>query len=75
MIITRRNILVGGAAGLLSGCDALGKNEDFRKLLALGEKGNFAIQRSLQDRMALAKEFRPQQRSPNTQQRSLPTGD
>ena len=64
MIITRRNILVGGAAGLLSGCDALGKNEDFRKLLALGEKGNFAIQRSLQDRMALAKEFRPQQRSP-----------
>ncbi|MBP7137244.1 MAG: molybdopterin-dependent oxidoreductase [Sphingomonadaceae bacterium] len=64
MIITRRNILVGGAAGLLSGCDALGKNEDFRKLLALGEKGNFAIQRSLQDRMALAKEFRPEQRSP-----------
>ena len=52
MIITRRNILVGGAAGLLTGCDALGRNEDFRKLLALGEKGNFAIQRSLQDRLA-----------------------
>jgi len=64
MIITRRNILVGSAAGLLAGCDALGRNEDFRKLLALGEKGNFAIQRSLQDRMALAKEFRPEQRSP-----------
>ena len=36
MIITRRNILVGSAAGLLAGCDALGRNEDFRKLLALG---------------------------------------
>ena len=64
MIVNRRNLLVGGAAGLLTGCDALGRNEDFRKLLALGEKGNFAIQRSLQNRMALAKEFRPEQRSP-----------
>ena len=64
MIVNRRNLLVGGAAGLLTGCDALGRNEDFRKLLTLGEKGNFVIQRSLQDRMALAKEFRPEQRSP-----------
>lgn len=64
MIVNRRNLLVGGAAGLLAGCDALVRSEDFRKLLALGEKGNFAIQRSLQDRMALAKEFRPEQRSP-----------
>lgn len=64
MIVNRRNLLVGGAAGLLTGCDALGRNEDFRKLLAMGEKGNFIIQRGLQDRMALAKEFRPEQRSP-----------
>jgi DMSO/TMAO reductase YedYZ molybdopterin-dependent catalytic subunit len=64
MIVNRRNLLVGGAAGLLAGCDAIGRNEDFRKLLALGEKGNFIIQRSLQDRMALAREFRPEQRSP-----------
>ena len=64
MIVNRRNLLVGGAAGLLAGCDAIGRNEDFRKLLALGEKGNFLIQRSLQDRMALAREFRPEQRSP-----------
>jgi DMSO/TMAO reductase YedYZ molybdopterin-dependent catalytic subunit len=64
MIVTRRTVLAGASAGLLSGCDALGANEDFRKLLALGERGNFAIQRSLQDRMALAREFRPDQRSP-----------
>ena len=63
MIVSRRNLIIG-AAGLVSGCDALGRNEDFKNLLALGEKGNFLIQRSLQDRMALAREFRPDQRSP-----------
>lgn len=67
MIVTRRALVSGlalGTGGLLSGCDKLGQNEDFQKLLALGEKGNFTIQRSLQDRMALAREFRPDQRSP-----------
>lgn len=67
MIVTRRALVSGlalGTGGLLSGCDKLGQNEDFKELLALGEKGNFTIQRSLQDRMALAREFRPDQRSP-----------
>jgi DMSO/TMAO reductase YedYZ molybdopterin-dependent catalytic subunit len=64
MIVNRRTLLAGGMAGLVSGCDALGRNEDFRALLALGEKGNFLIQRSLQDRAALAREFDPAMRSP-----------
>jgi DMSO/TMAO reductase YedYZ molybdopterin-dependent catalytic subunit len=64
MIVNRRTLLVGGLAGVVSGCDALGQNEGFRDLLALGEKGNFVIQRSLQDRMALAREFEVSQRSP-----------
>jgi DMSO/TMAO reductase YedYZ molybdopterin-dependent catalytic subunit len=64
MIINRRTALIGSSAALLSGCDALGENERFQKLLALGEKGNFAIQRSLQDRMGLAREYGPEHMSP-----------
>jgi DMSO/TMAO reductase YedYZ molybdopterin-dependent catalytic subunit len=66
-IITRRSLLGGLSLGgglMISGCDKLGQNEDFRELLALGEKGNFAIQRSLQNRMGLAKEFDVNMRSP-----------
>jgi DMSO/TMAO reductase YedYZ molybdopterin-dependent catalytic subunit len=62
-IITRR-ALVGGLALGLSGCDRLGRNPEFRKLLALGEKGNFTIQRAITDRMALAREFDVSMRSP-----------
>jgi DMSO/TMAO reductase YedYZ molybdopterin-dependent catalytic subunit len=64
MIINRRTALIGSSAALLSGCDALGRNETFRGVLALGEKGNFAIQRALQDRMELAREFAPEDMSP-----------
>ncbi len=64
MIINRRTALIGSSAALLSGCDALGDNERFQSLLKLGEKGNFAIQRSLQSRMALAREFGPEDMSP-----------
>lgn len=63
-MITRRNALAIGMGGLVSGCDALGQNETFREILALGEKGNFAIQRSLSSRTALAREFDVSQRSP-----------
>jgi DMSO/TMAO reductase YedYZ molybdopterin-dependent catalytic subunit len=66
-IITRRALIGGFAIGggaLLTGCDKLGQNESFRNLLTLGEKGNFAIQRSLQSRMALAREFGPEHLSP-----------
>jgi len=66
-ILTRRGLLGGVAAGgglLLSGCDKLGQNERFRDILKLGEDANYFVHRSLQDRMALAKEFAPSQRSP-----------
>ncbi len=64
MRITRRNALLAGSAGLLSGCDKLGENGAFRTLLASTENANFAIQRSLSDRLALAPEFAPEERSP-----------
>jgi DMSO/TMAO reductase YedYZ molybdopterin-dependent catalytic subunit len=62
--VTRRMLLAGSAASLVSGCDALGSNTSFQSLLRLGETGNFVIQRALTDRMALAREYRPDQRSP-----------
>ena len=58
-LLTRR-ALVGsiavGAGGLLSGCDRLGQDERFRALLKTGERGNYAVQRLLQDRTALAED-------------------
>lgn len=63
MIITRRHALIGSAS-LLAGCDTLGENDGFRTLTGSAERANFHIQRSLQSRMALAREFRPDQRSP-----------
>jgi DMSO/TMAO reductase YedYZ molybdopterin-dependent catalytic subunit len=63
MIITRRHALIG-ATGLLAGCDRLSENESFRALTGSAERGNFHIQRALQDRMALAREFAPNERSP-----------
>ncbi len=64
MSLTRRNMLLAGSASLLGGCDTLGENPTFRSLLTSAEKGNFLIQRSLADRMALAREFAPEDRSP-----------
>ena len=66
-LLTRRVLiggLVAGAGGLVSGCDALGDNPSFRTLLKQGEHGNYALQRLLQDRTALAKEFALSERSP-----------
>ena len=64
MILTRRALVGGLAASTLTGCDALGRDARFRALLKTGEDGNYALQRLLQDRSALAEEFRPDQRSP-----------
>ena len=64
MILTRRALVGGLAATTLTGCDALGRDERFRALLKTGESGNYALQRLLQDRTALAEEFAPSQRSP-----------
>jgi DMSO/TMAO reductase YedYZ molybdopterin-dependent catalytic subunit len=79
-LITRRALVVGATAGagtLLSGCDRLGQDERFRALLRTGEGGNYALQRLLQDRTALAQEFRPDQRSPVFRMNgvSMPAGD
>jgi len=79
-ILTRRALVGGVAAGgglLLSGCDKLGQNAQFREILKLGEDANYVVQRSLQDRMALAKEFAPNQRSPifRSNGTRLPVGD
>ncbi len=66
-LIPRRTIVTGGALGaglLLSGCDRLAQQPQFRKILFSGEKINEGLQRALQNRTALAPEFRADQRSP-----------
>ncbi|MFC3579752.1 molybdopterin-dependent oxidoreductase [Sphingomonas hylomeconis] len=66
-LITRRGLIGGAAASagvLLSGCDKLAQNEEFRKILFSGEKMNQGLQRALTNRGALAPEFRPDQMSP-----------
>ena len=67
-IIARRTVVTGGALGaglLLSGCDKLAEQPGFRKILFSGETLNRGLQRALMDRQALAREFRPDQMSPN----------
>jgi DMSO/TMAO reductase YedYZ molybdopterin-dependent catalytic subunit len=79
-ILTRRALvggLVTGAGALVSGCDALGNNPSFRNLLQTAEHGNYVLQRALQDRTALAKEFSPNERSPvfRANGTRMPSGD
>ena len=59
-VLTRRRLITGaamGAAGLIAGCDRLGENEGFRKILFAADKMNEHAQRLLTDRNALAREF------------------
>ncbi len=66
-LITRRTIVTGGALGaglLLSGCDKLANQPEFRRILFSGEKINRGLQRALTNRGALAPEYRPDQMSP-----------
>jgi DMSO/TMAO reductase YedYZ molybdopterin-dependent catalytic subunit len=66
-LITRRGLIGGAAASaglLLSGCDRLAENQQFRPILFSGEKMNQGLQRALTNRDALAPEFRPDQMSP-----------
>jgi DMSO/TMAO reductase YedYZ molybdopterin-dependent catalytic subunit len=65
MILNRRSALIGLGTGLLAGCDAVGRNETFRKIILQADDANFVIQRSLTDRMALAREFSAEDLSPN----------
>ncbi|HYZ47973.1 MAG TPA: molybdopterin-dependent oxidoreductase [Sphingomonas sp.] len=65
MIVTRRKLIGGIAAGgLLGGCDKLGDSPGFRKILFSAEDAHRFLQRTLTDRMALAREFRADQMSP-----------
>ena len=59
-MITRRSLLVGTGASLLAGCDSL---TDSPVLLSAEDAHRF-LQRSITGRAALAREFRPEQRSP-----------
>lgn len=64
-LVSRRRVLGGLAAGgLLSGCDRLGQSPSFQKILFGAEEAHRGLQRSLTDRMALAREFREDQMSP-----------
>ena len=66
-LITRRALVGGAAAGaglLLSGCDKLAQNAQFRKILFSGEKMNQGLQRALTNRGALAPEFTAAHMSP-----------
>ncbi len=66
LFLTRRRLVAGltaGAVSLLAGCDSLARNEDFRRALFSAENMHKWLQRSLMDRNALAREFRPEQRS------------
>ena len=79
-LVSRRALVGGLATGaglMLSGCDRLGANPQFRSLLKTGEHGNYALQRLLQDRTALAEEFAPSQRSPifRANGTRMPSGD
>ncbi len=63
-MITRRGMVAGIGAGLLTGCDRLGDNQSFRGVLMGAEKLNLGAQRLLSNRGALAREYRPDQMSP-----------
>jgi DMSO/TMAO reductase YedYZ molybdopterin-dependent catalytic subunit len=66
LILSRRALVTGlaaSAATLLAGCDKLASNENFKKALFSAENMHKWLQRSLMDRNALAREFRPEQRS------------
>ena len=62
-ILTRRS-LIAATPALLAGCDKLSNSPKFVDLLGAAESGNYGLQRLLQDRTALAREYAPNQRSP-----------
>jgi len=65
LIVSRRRLIGSLAAGgLLSGCDRLGQTQTVRNILFSAEDAHRILQRSLTDRMALAKEFRAEEMSP-----------
>lgn len=63
-MIGRRTLIAGGAGLLLSGCDRVVQIPAARRILFSGEKMQQGLQRALQNRTALAPEYRPDQMSP-----------
>ena len=63
-LITRRNLIVAGAGGLLAGCDRVGSSEAGRDILFKAEAVHRSLQRVITDRNALAREFSPEDMSP-----------
>jgi DMSO/TMAO reductase YedYZ molybdopterin-dependent catalytic subunit len=63
-LITRRNLIVAGAGGLLAGCDSVGKSEAGRDFLFKAEAVHRSLQRAITNRNALAREFSPEDMSP-----------
>jgi DMSO/TMAO reductase YedYZ molybdopterin-dependent catalytic subunit len=63
-LITRRNLLVTGSAALVTGCDAISRDPVGREVLEGGGKLHQDFHRILGGRTSLAREFRPDQRSP-----------
>lgn len=66
--ISRRRLIgsIGAGAGglLLGGCDRVGESPAFKSLLSSAEGLNMNVQRLLTDRMALAREYAPEEKSP-----------
>ena len=56
-MITRRTLIAGSAATLLTGCDKLSNSETFRGILRSSEGLTMRAQRLISDRSALAREF------------------
>ncbi|MCW3835243.1 molybdopterin-dependent oxidoreductase [Sphingomonas canadensis] len=63
-LITRRNLIVIGAGGLVAGCDTLSRSPSAQSVLGSAEPVHRVLQRTLGGRDALAREFRPDQMSP-----------
>ena len=59
-MITRRKVILGTGAVILAGCDSLTDSP----VLLSADDANLFLQRSVNGRAALAKQYRPDQRSP-----------
>ncbi|MBO9714372.1 molybdopterin-dependent oxidoreductase [Sphingomonas sp.] len=63
-LVTRRGLFVAGAGGLLAGCDAVGRNPTAKSILMKDSDFHYRLQRLIGGGHSLAREFRPEQRSP-----------
>jgi DMSO/TMAO reductase YedYZ molybdopterin-dependent catalytic subunit len=74
-MISRRSLLVTGGAGLLAGCDAVGRSPAAKSILSVADRTHQFLQRSISSRTALAREFRPDQMSPKFRVNGAATAD